>query len=404
MTVDPDSRDHIGRAMGSSATDAEPGGHAAMNRLSVPPEGRRSAVSSHHQDIGRITLTVLFIGGLLAASLWIIQPFLPAFLWATALVLPTWPLMLWIERHTGGRRSIAVLIMTLAVLLVLFVPLWLAVSTVLSNTDVIKGTIYTVLSLPVPPPPPWVVEIPLVGAGIGGAWTKLQASGLQELGPKLTPYAAEATRRIVYMAGDLGEIFIHFLLTTLIAAVLYAWGEQAADKALLFGRRLAGERGERAIFLAGQAIRSVALGVVITALVQSAIGGIGLVVAGVPFAGLLTALMFFLCLIQLGPGFVLVPAIIWMYYSGHVLGATALLVLSLIAMVIDQFLRPALIKRGADLPFLLILAGVLGGLFAFGMLGIFIGPTVLAVAYTLLNAWMAEALKRDDRSDLATSP
>ena len=149
-----------------------------------------------------------------------------------------------------------------------------------------------------------------------------------------------------------------------------------------------------AVRLAGQAVRSVALGVVVTAVVQSIVGGIGLAVAGVPFASMLTALIFVLCLIQLGPAIVMIPAVIWMYYSGDTLWATVLLVFTIVAATMDQFLRPVLIRRGADLPMVLILAGVIGGLIAFGVLGIFIGPTILAVAYTLLNAWLAENVER----------
>jgi predicted PurR-regulated permease PerM len=199
------------------------------------------------------------------------------------------------------------------------------------------------------------------------------------------------TQWIAAAAGNLGGMFLQFLLTTAIAAVLYAKGEQAASGVLLFGRRLAGERGEKAVHLAGQAIRSVALGVVVTALAQSLIGGIGLRLTGLPFAALLSALMFVLCLIQLGPGLILVPAVIWMYYVGDSFEATILLVFAIVAMTIDQFIRPVLIRRGADLPLLLILVGVIGGLIAFGILGLFIGPTVLAVTYTLLNAWIREA-------------
>ncbi len=120
-----------------------------------------------------------------------------------------------------------------------------------------------------------------------------------------------------------------------------------------------------------------ALGVVVTAVAQTAVGGIGLLVVGVPFAPLLTAIIFILCLIQFGPGPVMVPAVVWMYYSGEVLWATVLLVFTIVAATMDLFI-----------PYL---AGVIGGLIAFGILGIFIGPTVLAVAYTLLNAWMEDS-------------
>ena len=207
---------------------------------------------------------------------------------------------------------------------------------------------------------------------------------------QLKPYAGQLTQWVASAAGNLGSMLFQFLLTTAIAAVMYAGGENAAAYLILFGRRLAGDRGERAVHLAGQAIKSVALGVVVTALAQSVIGGIGLAAVGLPFAGLLTALMFVLCLIQLGPALVLFPAVIWMYYSADMLWGTVLLMFTLVAVTVDQFIRPILIRRGADLPLLLIISGVIGGLIAFGVLGIFIGPTILAVTYTLLNAWIAE--------------
>jgi predicted PurR-regulated permease PerM len=347
-------------------------------------------MTSPHQDLGRITLTVLFIGGLLIASFWVMQPFLPAVLWAATLVLATWPLMLWVQRHTGNCRGVAVLLMTLTILLVLLIPLWLAISTVITNIDVISGLVSSALSMRVPPPPDWVAQIPLLGETIANAWQKLTSAGVQQLAPKLAPYAGTLTQWLASAAGSVGGMFLQFLLTTAIAAVMYAGGEGAAAYLVRFGRRLGGDRGERSIYLAGQAIRSVALGVVVTALAQSVIAGIGLAVVGLPFAALLTALMFVLCLIQLGPGLVLVPAVIWLYYSNDVLWGTVLLVFAIVAMTVDQFIRPVLIRRGADLPLLLILGGVVGGLVAFGVLGIFIGPTVLAVTYTLLNAWMAE--------------
>ncbi len=344
-----------------------------------------------HEDLGRATLMVLCITGLLLASFWVIQPFLPAILWATTLVLATWPLMLWVQRHTGNRRWLAVLVMTLVLLLLLLVPLWLAISTVVTNIDAVARLAGEVLSMRLPPPPDWLAHVPLVGATAAGAWARLTSDGIEEFVPKLAPYAGSLTQWFVSAAGSLGSMFLQFLLTSALAAIMYAGGEKAAATALRFGRRLAGERGERAIHLAGRAIRSVALGVVVTALAQSLVGGIGLRLVGLPYAALLTAMMFVLCLIQLGPALVLVPAVIWLYYSGEPLPATVLLLFTLVATTIDQFIRPFLISRGVDLPLLLILTGVVGGLIAFGILGIFIGPTVLAVAYTLLNSWIAEA-------------
>jgi predicted PurR-regulated permease PerM len=344
----------------------------------------------YYQDLGRATLLVLFIGALLVACFWVLQPFLPAILWATTLVVATWPVMLWVQHHTGNRRAVAVLLMTAAILLVLIVPLWLAVGTVVTHIDVIGDLVRTFLSMRIPPPPDWLREVPLLGKAAAKAWNKLTSSQVQELASRLTPYAGELTQWIASAAGSLGSMFVQFLLTTVIAAALYARGELAGAKMILFGRRLAGERGETAIHLAGLAIRSVALGVVVTALLQAIVGGVGLWAVGMPFAGLLTALMLVLCLIQVGPGLVLVPAVIWLYYSSDYLWATVLLLFTLVAVTVDQFVRPLLIRRGANLPLMLILGGVVGGLIAFGVLGIFIGPTVLAVGYTLLNAWIAE--------------
>ena len=156
-------------------------------------------------------------------------------------------------------------------------------------------------------------------------------------------------------------MIVQFLLTVIIAAILYSGGEPAADAVRRFSRRLAGQQGDDVTVLAARAIRGVALGVVGTALIQSVLGGIGLAVSGVPAAAVLTAIMFILCIAQLGPVLVLVPAVIWLYWSGQTLWGTVLLAFTIVAATLDNFLRPYLIKKGADLPLLLIFAGVIGG-------------------------------------------
>jgi predicted PurR-regulated permease PerM len=179
-------------------------------------------------------------------------------------------------------------------------------------------------------------------------------------------------------------------LTLIIAGILYFLGEDSAETARRFGRRLAGERGERAITLAGRAIRAVALGVVLTALAQSILGGVALAIAGVPFAGILTSVMFLLALAQIGAVPVLLCAAAWLYWKGSIGWMVAIIVWSVVVGSLDNIMRPLLIKQGADLSLLLIFAGVIGGLLAFGLVGIFVGPVVLAVAYTLLDAWLRE--------------
>jgi predicted PurR-regulated permease PerM len=144
--------------------------------------------------------------------------------------------------------------------------------------------------------------------------------------------------------------------------------------------------------LAGQAVRGVALGVVVTALVQSILGGIGLAIAGVPFAAVLTAVMFMLAIAQIGAVPVLALAVVWTYWSVGTGWGTFLLIWTVVVGSMDNFLRPFLIKKGADLPLLLIFIGVVGGLIAFGIIGLFVGPVVLAVAHKLLTAWVDEEI------------
>ena len=193
-------------------------------------------------------------------------------------------------------------------------------------------------------------------------------------------------------------MLVQFLLIVAVSAVLYSGGEEAADMVRMFGRRLAGDRGEASMVLAGQAIRSVALGVGVTAVVQTLLGGVGLVIAGVPYAAVLSALMLMLCIAQIGPSLVMFPAVAWMYWSGDHTWATGLFVWSLLVVSIDNVLRPMLIKRGADLPLLLIFVGVIGGLLSFGLIGIFVGPVALAVTYTLMQSWLHEKRTNDETS------
>lgn len=341
-------------------------------------------------DLTRPTLAILFIATLIIASFWILRPFLGATIWATMIVVATWPVMQRLQALLWRRRALAVLLMTLLLLMVLIVPLSLAIGTIVDNTDRIMAWSRSLQSLTVPPAPEWVAALPLVGGKLAALWNNVAASGLQDLAAKAAPYTSDLAKWLLAELGSVGMLVVQFLLTVVIAAIMYAGGENAAAGMLMFGRRLGGSRGEDAIRLAGQAIRGVALGVVVTALAQSLLGGIALAIAGVPFAILLAGVMFMLCIAQLGPMLVLAPAVVWLYWSGDSTWGTFLLVSAVIVGTMDNFLRPFLIKMGADLPLLLIFAGVIGGLLAFGLVGIFVGPVVLAVAYSLMAAWIQE--------------
>jgi predicted PurR-regulated permease PerM len=235
-----------------------------------------------------------------------------------------------------------------------------------------------------------VQQVPFAGEKIAKEWQQLAATPPEELVARATPYVRQAVQWFGRQAGSFGLMVLHFMLIVIITAILYSMGETAARGVRRFARRLAAERGESSVVLAGQAIRGVALGVVVTAVAQSALAGIGLVVAGIPYAAVLTAVIFILCIAQLGPALVLVPAVGWLYWTGDPVWGTVLLVWTVIVGTMDNFLRPFLIKRGADLPLLLIFVGVIGGLISMGIIGLFVGPVVLAVTYRLLESWIAE--------------
>ena len=351
------------------------------------------------RDLARNTLAILCILGLIGLSLWVLRPFLAATVWATMIVVSTWPLFKSLELRLGNRRLLAIILMSLGMLLLLILPLWLAVDTISGHSAQLTAAGKALAENGLPLPPDWVVGLPVVGEKLAATWTRLAAAGTAGVMAEIMPYAADTGKWVLAQVGGLGGMLIQFLLVVTIAAIFYAGGESAARMVLRFGRRLAGERGEHSIILAGQAIRGVALGVGGTAIVQTVLGGLGLAVVGVPFASLLSALMLMFCIAQIGPMLVLLPAVGWMYWTGDTGWATALLVWSLIVGTLDNFLRPMLIKRGADLPLLLIFAGVIGGMLSFGLIGIFVGPVALAVTYTLLLAWIEDALGKDEVED-----
>jgi predicted PurR-regulated permease PerM len=340
------------------------------------------------RDLTRTVLAVLFIGGLLGFSLWILRPFLASLIWAVMIVAASWPLMRAAQSALWGRRWLAVTAMTLALLALLIVPFAAAIVTIVANVDTIGEWVKTLNEFTLPPAPAWLGNLPVVGDRAAQLWRELAVGGAATLTAKVAPYAGVLLKWFVAQVGSLGLVFVDLLLTVVFAAILYASGEQAADWARRFGRRVGGESGDAALQLSAQAIRGVALGVVVTALVQALLGGLGLALAGVPFVAILTAAMFMLSVAQIGALPVLIPAVVWLFWHNNVAWGSVLLVVTVVVSLLDNILRPVLIRQGARLPLLLVFTGVIGGLIAFGLIGIFVGPTVLAVAYTLLGAWI----------------
>src|SRR5438105_542342 len=218
-----------------------------------------------HSELTRTTLAVLFVGGLIAASFWILWPFLPAVIWATTLVVATWPIMLQVQLRLWHKRGLAVAVMTIALLLIFVLPFWLAIATITQHFDRIAGWVTSLSSFQLPPPPHWLAGLPFFGEQAASFWANAAVSGIEPLMARAAPYAGGAAAWFVSALGGFGVLFVQFVLTVIIAVILYGSGERAASLVRRFGRRLAGERGEQSVLLTGQAIRSVALGVVVLA-------------------------------------------------------------------------------------------------------------------------------------------
>ncbi len=340
-------------------------------------------------DLPRITLGVLAILAMIAMSAWVVRPFFLAVVWAGAIVIATWPILRGLEARLGGRHGAAVAVMIVAMLVLIVAPVWLGAAAIVANAERTTELVRSVATQGLPPPPTWLAQVPVVGERLAGRW--LAYTGNPEaVAAQVHPHVRQVTEWILSRVGGVGTVIVHLLVTVLVSGILYASGEKVARGILRFLRRLGGERGEAAGVLAAQAVRAVALGVVVTAVAQTVLSGAGLLLAGVPRAGLLSAVVFVLCIAQVGPLLVVVPATIWLYLSGAPGRGTLLLVLSVLILAMDNVLRPYLIRKGADLPLVLILSGVIGGVMTLGVIGLFVGPVLLAVTWTLVVAWVGD--------------
>lgn len=357
-----------------------------------------SASADSQSELIRRLLSVVVVVLLAGTSFWILAPFLPAFVWGATIAVATWPLLQGLQARFGGRRGPAATVMTLVMLLAFFGPLLIVVTSLLDHAGDVTSWGAELARTGLPPAPAWLHGVPLVGARLSAKWASLAAMSSDEFVAAATPWVARTTSWVLAKAGGLLMLTVQFILTAILTTILFLHGEKVATAAIALARKLAGDSGEELVVLAGRSVRGVALGVVVTALIQTVLSGIMLFATGVPGVGLLSGAVLVLCLAQLGPLLVLAASVGWLYWSGHSTAGTVLLVATLIITTLDNFLRPVLIKRGANLPLLLVFAGVIGGMLSFGVLGIFVGPVILAVTYTLLGAWV------DVRGTTASGP
>jgi predicted PurR-regulated permease PerM len=343
------------------------------------------------RTIGLVLLAVLAIGCVL-----VLRPFFTAVCFALILVVATWPAFERLRQSLRGRRTLAALLMVTLAALVFVVPPALVASSIDQH---VAGTVRLVRDLSqrgLPPPPAWVAEVDLIGPELSARWQVL-ASGGPEAAERIQAFIAWARHGLIDAGLSLGNAVVQLILAVLTAFFLYRDGEAVRRSVAMAGRRIAGDQAPRLLRVAYATINGVVYGVLGTALAQALLILIGLWVTGIPAALLLGLLLFLLALIPFGPLLVWGPAAVWLYLDGEIGRAVFVVIWSLAAgFVTDNLLRPWLISRGSDLPLILILFGVVGGAVAFGVLGLFLGPTLLALGYELIREWNAVEAERVD--------
>ena len=361
---------------------------APANQTTPPSAGSRPQPEPRGPDLTRTVIAVLLIALLIAAPFWILKPFLGATVWATFLAVATWPLMVRLQKGLWGKRSLSITVMTLGLLALVFVPLAAMVIALLKNMDRLKAFASSAPNYHIPPAPAWLAKLPLVGGKAAAMWSGAAAAGVPALLAKAEPHLRGSAAWLGQKFGGFGSFLLDFALTAAIQAMMFARGEQAVAGVRAFARRVAGKYGDQTVDLVGGTLRTVAAGVVLTALAQAVFAGLGLAIAHVPGTAALTAAMFVLCASQIGPLPILTPVVIWAFASKGVGWGIFLIAWSVATELVNNVLRPVLLKKGVHLPVLVTLAGVIGGLASFGTIGLFVGPVLLAVTYTLLKAWV----------------
>ncbi|MBV8916128.1 MAG: AI-2E family transporter [Acetobacteraceae bacterium] len=331
----------------------------------------------------RILMGLLLAG--IAVGCWLVlQPFLSAIFWAAILVFTTWPVFTWLRYRLGGRGTWAAAIMVLLTSVLIVLPLALAAPAGADDVNLLRKAIEDQLAAGLPEAPSWVSRIPVVGPTIAGYWNEW-AADLSRVVDVFRPYFGMIAESGLKVMLNIASGLLQFILALVVAFFFYATGDTLADHLERIMHRIAGERAPRLIEVTGATVRGTVYGILGTAVVQGLLTTFGLWLSGVPRPLLLGAIAGFIAVLPIGAPVVWIPAALWLIGTGHMawgifLGAYGLLIVS----GSDNVIRPYFIARGAKLPFLLTILGVLGGAIAFGLLGIFLGPVLLGMGFMLV--------------------
>jgi len=328
-------------------------------------------------------LMTLLLGGVAIGCALVLYPFFSSILWAGILTYTTWPMYEWVLHHTKIGHMGAAGMMVAVVAVVVVLPLALAVPGGASDIDQLRKVVQEALQAGLPDAPDWLLQVPVVGASLTDLWNTW-AADLSSMVTFFRPYFGIAGEYFLAVLLGLANGVLLFLLALFIAFFFYASGERVAAQLVAILRRIAGERADRLIKVTGATIRGVVYGILGTAVVQGILTAFGLWISGVPRALLLGVVAGGLSVLPIGAPVVWIPSALWLMSTGHLAWGIVLMIYGGVAVSgADSLIRPFFISRGAQLPFLLTMLGVLGGALAFGLLGVFVGPVLLGVGYTL---------------------
>ena len=333
------------------------------------------------QNLGWIILALLLGGCLL-----VVLPFVSALLWAVVLSSSCWPLYRRLVKLLRGRQTLAALFMALAMICVILLPFVIVGATLAENVNELTTATRRWMDAGPPSPPEWLGKVPVVGRQAAEYWQSLAADSAKLI-EAAKPLIERVSGGLLKVGLGLGRGLIELALSILIAFFLFRDGGVAADRFGTAVERIAGERGRYLLEVAGNTVRGVVYGILGTALVQAVMAGIGFLIAGVPGAGVLALLTFFLSIVPVGPPLVWLPAALWLFHQGSTGWGIFMLIWGVGVSSVDNVVKPWIISQGSAMPFLLIFFGVIGGALAFGFIGVFIGPTLLAVGYRLVQEW-----------------
>lgn len=339
---------------------------------------------SNDRLLAQILLLVL-----LGACLWVLTPFVTALFWAAVLAFASWPVMRFLTRALKGNASLAAGLLTSGWVLIVAGPLvWLGFNIadhIRNATELIKNLQVTGL----PDAPEWLIDVPMVGDRLLELWQTVDQQGAAFLATA-KPYMGQTGNWLLARSASIGAGILELALSLLLVFFFYRDGPRLANFAKSLVERLIEDRADHYINLVAGTVRRVVNGVIGTAAAQAIVALFGFAVAGVPGALLLAALTFILSLIPMGPPLIWGPAVAWLVFQNEYGMAIFMFLWGLLVISsVDNFLKPYLISRGGNLPLVVVLMGVFGGLFAFGFMGLFLGPTILAVAYSLVSDWIA---------------